>query len=201
MWPLKLLLSLLNGLLMIERDFFKCLKSTSLSVFALGLCILGYAFNLPVFYNSTLIFTSCLHRVSRWARDMRFKPNQIFRRPPHSLVYEDSVLYLSELCQSFLKPQVSVLNHFSCVRLFATLWTIACQAPLSVGFSRQEYWSGLLFPSPGDLPDPRIKPTCLMSPALAGEFSLLVPPGKPSEIRAVVLSHSVVSDSLRPHGM
>ena len=106
MWPLKLLLSLLNGLLMIERDFFKCLKSTSLSVFALGLCILGYAFNLPVFYNSTLIFTSCLHRVSRWARDMRFKPNQIFRRPPHSLVYEDSVLYLSELCQSFLKPQV-----------------------------------------------------------------------------------------------
>ena len=44
------------------------------------------------------------------------------------------------------------------VRLFATPWTVACQAPLSVGFPRQEYWSGLPFPSPGDLPDPGIKP-------------------------------------------
>ena len=50
-----------------------------------------------------------------------------------------------------------VLSHFSCVWLFATLWTVACQAPLSTGFSRQEYWSGLPWPPPGDLPDPRIK--------------------------------------------
>ena len=42
----------------------------------------------------------------------------------------------------------------SCVRLFATPWTVACQAPLSMGFPRQEYWSGLPFPSPGDLPEP-----------------------------------------------
>ena len=48
-----------------------------------------------------------------------------------------------------------MLNH---VRLFATPWTVACQAPLSVGFSREEYWSGLPFLSPGDLPDPGIKP-------------------------------------------
>ena len=47
---------------------------------------------------------------------------------------------------------------FSCVQLFAAPWTIACQAPLSVGLSRQEYWSGLPFPPPGDLPDPGIKP-------------------------------------------
>ena len=46
----------------------------------------------------------------------------------------------------------TVLSHFSCVWLSATLWTVACQVPLSMGFSRQEYWRGLLFPSPGDLP-------------------------------------------------
>ena len=51
---------------------------------------------------------------------------------------------------------VCVLNSFSHVRLFATLWTVAHQAPLSMGFSRQEQWSGLPFPSPGDLPDPYI---------------------------------------------
>jgi len=51
-----------------------------------------------------------------------------------------------------------VLNHFSHVQLSATLQTVACQAALSTGFSRQEYWSGLPFPTPGDLPDPRIEP-------------------------------------------
>ena len=51
----------------------------------------------------------------------------------------------------------------SCVRLFATPWTISYQVPLSMGFSRKEYWSGLPFPSPGNLPDPGIKPS---SPAL-----------------------------------
>ena len=51
-----------------------------------------------------------------------------------------------------------MLSHFSHVLFFATLWTIASQAPVSMGFSRQEYWSGLSFLSPGDLPDPGIKP-------------------------------------------
>ena len=55
------------------------------------------------------------------------------------------------------------MKSLSSVRLFATLWTVSHQAPPSVGFSRQEYWSGLPFPSPGDLPDPGIKPR---SPAL-----------------------------------
>ena len=63
-----------------------------------------------------------------------------------------------------------MLSHFNHAQLFATLWTVACQAPLSMGFPRQEYWSGLPFPSPGDLPDPGIKPTSLMSPALADRF-------------------------------
>ena len=54
-------------------------------------------------------------------------------------------------------------------------WTVACQAPLSMGFSRQEYWSGLLFPSPGDLPEPGIK---LRSPALQADSLLFEPSGK-----------------------
>ena len=63
-----------------------------------------------------------------------------------------------------------MLSHFSRVRLFATPRTAARQAPLSMGFSRQEYWSGLPFPSPEDLPDPGIEPVSLLSPALAGRF-------------------------------
>ena len=55
--------------------------------------------------------------------------------------------------------------------------TVAHQAPLSMGFPRQEHWSGLLFPSPGGLPDPRIEPT---SPALAGGFFTTEAPGKPN---------------------
>ena len=62
-----------------------------------------------------------------------------------------------------------VLSHFSCIRLFVMLWTVALQAPLSIGFSRQEYWSGLPFPS-GHLPSPGIKSTSLTSPTLAGGF-------------------------------
>ena len=58
------------------------------------------------------------------------------------------------------------LTQFSLVQFFATLWTIVCQAPLSMGFSRQEYWSGLPCPLPGDLPDPRIKPASPASLAL-----------------------------------
>ena len=52
----------------------------------------------------------------------------------------------------------SEVKSLSRVRLFATPWTVAYQAPPSMGFSRQEYWSGLPFPSPGDLPDPGIEP-------------------------------------------
>ena len=59
-------------------------------------------------------------------------------------------------------------NCFTCVQLSVTLWTIACQSPLSLGFSRQGYWSGLPRPLPGDLPDPRIEPMSLMSPESGG---------------------------------
>ena len=63
-----------------------------------------------------------------------------------------------------------MLSHFSHVRLFATPWTVALQAPLSVGFSRQDYWSGFPCSPSGDLPDLGIKPESLMSPTLAGGF-------------------------------
>ena len=63
-----------------------------------------------------------------------------------------------------------MLSHFSHVLPFATPWTIACQAPLSMGFSKQEYWSWLPCPSPGDLPNPGLEPASLMSWAMAGGF-------------------------------
>ena len=75
--------------------------------------------------------------------------------------------YIGESC--FLKCSC-VLSHFSHVQLFASLWTEAYQAPLSMGLSRKGYWSGLPCPPPGDLPDPGIFPTSLMSLALAGGF-------------------------------
>ena len=65
---------------------------------------------------------------------------------------------------------VYVLSHFSCVWFFATPWTVACQAPLSMGFSRQDYWSGLPCPPPGGLPNPGIKPKSRLSAVSAGRF-------------------------------
>ena len=70
---------------------------------------------------------------------------------------------------------VKLLSH---VQLFASPWTVAYQAPLSMGFFRQEYWSGLPFPPPGDLPDPGIEP---VSPAFADRFFTTEPPGKPHQ--------------------
>ena len=69
------------------------------------------------------------------------------------------MVYVSYAC-------VCVLSHFGYVQLGATLWTVAHQAPLSMGFSRQEYWSGLPCPSPGDRPNSRIEP---VSPALQAD--------------------------------
>ena len=68
------------------------------------------------------------------------------------------------------------LKLLSYVQLFATPWTVAHQAPPSMGFSRQEYWSGLPFPSPGDLSNPGIKPR---SPTLQADILTSEPPGKP----------------------
>ena len=94
-------------------------------------------------------------RPSDWT-ELNWKLSEILMR-------EVSVRKCLSLC-------VSMVSHYSCAWLFVTLWTLTHQAPLSMGFSRQEYWSGLPFPPPGNLPDPGIEPASLMSPALAGRF-------------------------------
>ena len=75
-----------------------------------------------------------------------------------------------------LMLQFSSVQLLSRVRLFVTPWTVACQAPVSMEFPRQEYWRGLPFPSPGDLSDPGVE---LLSLALTGRFFTTEPPGKP----------------------
>ena len=72
---------------------------------------------------------------------------------------------------------------FSCVQLFLIPWIIVRQAPMSMDFSRQEYWSGLPFSTPRDLPDPGVEPASLMSPALKGRFFTKMPPGKPNYLK------------------
>ena len=91
---------------------------------------------------------------------------------------------------------MSEVKSLSCVRLFAAPWTVAYQAPLSMGFSRQEYWSGLPFPSPGDLPHPGIKPR---SPASQADALPSEPPGSPSWLRShnFVTQESAVSSLVR----
>ena len=91
-------------------------------------------------------------------------------------------------------------KSLSCVLLFVTPWTVAHQAPLSMGFSRQEYWSGLPCPPPGHLPDPGIEPVSLMSPALAGEFfttsTAWEAPGKVQE-RSIQIPPNPAQDGVR----
>jgi len=70
------------------------------------------------------------------------------------------------------------VQSLSRARLFVTPWNAACQAPLSMGFSRQEYWSELPFPPPGELPNPGIEPASPVSPASADGFFTTEPPAK-----------------------
>ena len=81
----------------------------------------------------------------------------------------DPLNFVNSCCTTW-----SEVKLFSCVWLFATPWTVAYQAPPSLGFSRQEYWSGLPFPFPGDLPNPVIEPG---SPVLQADALLSEPPG------------------------
>ena len=92
-------------------------------------------------------------------------------------IFNLTVQYLENYSECML------LSRFSSVWLFATPWTVACQAPLSIGFSRQEYWSGLPCPPPGDLPDPRDR-TCVS--CTAGGFFTTEPSRKPESPRRLV---------------
>ena len=80
----------------------------------------------------------------------------------------------SGLTSNYQISEVKLLSH---VQLFVTPWTVAHQVPLSMEFSKQEYWSGFLFPPPGDLPNPGIEPG---SPTLQADALLSEPPGKPT---------------------
>ena len=109
-----------------------------------------------------------------WGRDREFGISRcklVYTEPIKSKV----LLYSMGNCNQYHvinhnRKDRMLLGHFSCVWIFATPWTVARQAPLSMGFSRQEYWRGLPCPPPGDLPDPGTEPRSLMSPALAGRF-------------------------------
>ena len=103
-----------------------------------------------------------------------------------------SCLYMYKLYLRIITDEGKSLIHslinewvicamLSRVQLFTTPWTAAHQAPLSMGFSRQGYWSGVPLPVLGDLPDPGIEPASLMCPTLAGRFFATVPPGKLNE--------------------
>ena len=83
----------------------------------------------------------------------------------------------------------------------ATPWTVIQQAPLSMGFPRQEYWSGLPFPPPGDPPNPGIKLMSLVSPSLAGGFFTTEPPGKPdvSSAGRKILLQNKLTDFIPPN--
>ena len=91
---------------------------------------------------------------------------------------------------------VCLLSSFSRVQLFVTPWTVAHQAPLSMGFSRQEYWSGVPCPPPGDLHDPGIKPVSPASPALQADSLSTEPPGKLSvEYKPTLIQKNFISRS------
>ena len=77
-----------------------------------------------------------------------------------------------------------VVKSLSRIRLFATPWTVAYQAPQSMEFSRQEYWSGLPFPSPGDIPEPGIEPR---SPTFQADTLTSEPPGKPDNSKSILI--------------
>ena len=87
-------------------------------------------------------------------------------------------LTLSSALPSAIHVRACMLSRFSCVHLFFTLWTVACQAPLSMGFSRQEYWNGWSFPSPKHLPNPELNPSLLHLFHWQADSLPLEPPGR-----------------------
>ena len=120
-----------------------------------------------------LLFSSNYHYVS----------NTVLKQSTHIFSFSNTAPHKAGvMCLNFIKEGVedscTHAQSLSHVRLFAIPWTAAHQAPLSKGFPRQEHWSGLPFPSPGNLPGTGIEPTF---PAVAGRFFTMEPPGKPQE--------------------
>ena len=150
---------------------------------------------------SGLPFPSPMHESEKWkwSRSVMSDPQQPHGLQPSRLLHPwdfpgERVRSLQTM-RSFRGTQLLVTTRgstemsikycvciLSLVQLFATPWTVAHKAPLSMGFPRQEYWSGLSFPPLGDLPNPGIEPTSPVSPALAGGFFTIKPPGKPKAL-------------------
>ena len=103
-----------------------------------------------------------------------------FHNNTHFFRYKTSEKKSQKITLAKWKIHISHVCVLSHVGLFATPWTVTCQAPLSMGFFRQEYWNGLPFPSPGNLPDAGIEP---ISPVLVGGFFTTEPLGKPTYTR------------------
>ena len=131
----------------------------------------------PSVFPSIRVFSHepglCIRWPKYWSFSFNISPsNEHSGLVPFRMDCFDLFPYLCYAC--------CVLSPFSCVLLFATLWTIALQAPLSMGFSRQEHWRGFPCPPPGDLPNPRIKPASPAAPSLQPGSLLLNPHGSPS---------------------
>ena len=131
-------------------------------------------------FNISMIFKMC--SIEFWPPPDHFngvcKIKSIFILIPRYIFY---LFQCVDICTDSAKIEGKILacvhaQSLTCVQLFATPWTVAHQAPLSMQFSRQEYWSGLPFPSERNLPDPGIEPR---PPALAGEFFNTEPQGSP----------------------
>ena len=123
-----------------------------------------YALHLKLLQHQTSIIN-----ISQW----RYKKKIITQF--QLMGYEWSLKWGQEIKLTYKWVMCAVLSHFSHVWLFTTLWTVACRNPPSMGLSRQEYWSELPGPPPGDLPNPGIQPASLKSPALAGGFFTTIP--------------------------
>ena len=119
---------------------------------------------LPSIFPSIGVFSNELALHIRWPKYWSFSVS-----PPngYSGLISFRIDYFDHLAD---QGACWLLIHFNRVWLFVTLWTVVPQAPLSMGFSRQEYWSGLLCPPPGDLPHPGTESGSLMSPTSAGGF-------------------------------
>ena len=97
---------------------------------------------------------------------------------PETSVKDDYFIQMIKHCETYSIPRIKHVpaQSLSRAQLFVTLWSVGCQASLTMGFFRQEYWSGLPFPPPGALPDPGIE---LTAPAMTGRFFTTGPPGMP----------------------
>ena len=98
---------------------------------------------------------------------------KVYAQSLSHVLFFATLLTVAQQAQIYMQILKHMLHMLSClgpIQLFETLWTQVFQAPLSMGFSRQAYWSGLPCPPPGDLPDPGIEPLSLKAPVLAGRF-------------------------------